>query len=216
MPGPEVPEANDQVSDGGDRLPEGQPPAPAETMQEQDVELSGPVEPASSLNIPSWQGLDAPEPATDSSVQTEARAHSERDAARARRSSDFFKRREVERQEEQARKRQALGSSLPSQPVNPRDIPVVDDTDLDLYDPEVHDYHQSRPLRELETVHESPATEASERESKRLKVRQGGEDVNYVAGDDGDMSFAYGPGEQRVLKGPSHRALPPRGASLHD
>ena len=46
------------------------------------------------------------------------------------------------------------------------DIPVPED---DVFDPDLHDYHQSRPSKRLPAISEGPETESAEREAKRLR-----------------------------------------------
>ena len=54
------------------------------------------------------------------------------------------------------------------------------DLDEPAWDPEIHDFHQSHPRRQLSPMVESPEEEAQEREAKRLRSGEGTESANYV------------------------------------
>ena len=60
----------------------------------------------------------------------------------------------------------------------------TDDPDLNEpeveYNPDVDDYHQAVPRRQLSPIVEDPAAEAQEREAKRLRVAEGQHSANYV------------------------------------
>ena len=85
--------------------------------------------------------------------------------------SEFFASQEKRRK--QRHEGQLSEASVPSTP-NPANIPVVttgeDDLDLEEFNPEVHDYHQSAQGRQLTPVVEDPEAEAAEREAKTLRV----------------------------------------------
>ena len=136
--------------------------------------------PEGDLQLPQGDDREDPEQLPDgrergsgSSRSLMAREESERDASRARKSSEFFvsqeKRRKKKREERKAEL--AAGSDM-----NPIDTPVDPGggVDLDLeeeeFGPELHDYHQAAPRRQLTPVVEDPAAEAAEREAKWLKV----------------------------------------------
>ena len=94
---------------------------------------------------------------------------SERDQRRALKSSDFVKKRDLERKEAQARKKVAYqrgrDQAQASTPA-PERIPAGPE-----YDPDLDDYH-TQPRRELSPVREGSETEAAERETKRLRVTE--------------------------------------------
>ena len=106
-----------------------------------------------------------------------ARMHleSERERKRELRSGEFFQRREEERRQQREEKRRKTDEGVPVTPAQAEEtLPsagsrVDEDPDL-LFDPEVHDYHQSRPTRQLSPLVEDAEAEANEREAKRLRT----------------------------------------------
>ena len=54
-------------------------------------------------------------------------------------------------------------------PVDPLDDPDLNEFQVD-YDPDVDDYRQPMPRRQLSPIVEDPAAEAREREAKRLRA----------------------------------------------
>ena len=64
-----------------------------------------------------------------------------------------------------------------------------DEPDLDLeYEPDLHDYHQSRPRRQMSPIVETDEAAADERESKRRRVLQDRDESSAFAG---ECTFAY-------------------------
>ena len=122
-----------------------------------------------------------------SSNVSRERAESERDARRAVRSSEFFVAQEAKRRRRQQQQGDGAGSQRPVE-VDAQQVPVdpngTDDPDLNEpeveYNPDVDDYHQAVPRRQLSPIVEDPAAEAQEREAKRLRVAEGQHSANYV------------------------------------
>lgn len=105
-----------------------------------------------------------PAPAEDLSsgyFHARMRYESERDRKKHLRGSEFFARKEREREVKRAARTQQMQQQAIATP-----IPMEGTTELD---PEVHDYHQASPSRRLPAVSENPETEAQEREAKRLR-----------------------------------------------
>ena len=132
------------------------------------------------------------EDAVISSSQSEARQASERDAARDRRSSEFFLAQEAKR-----RKPTTVRGEMPmnepgrsSQGPAPQDVPVdpTGEDDLDLFDgvpelefdPEVHSYRHPPLTRQLSPIADNPEAEAQEREAKRQRVVEQGHSANFA------------------------------------
>ena len=104
---------------------------------------------------------------------------SRREMKREVRSFEFFDRKERERKRLKSQR-----SEAPK--VGAEEVPVPEDMELE-FDPERHDYHQSRPSRSLEPITEGPETEAQEREAKRLRVGEA-EDASLQAS---EVPFAF-------------------------
>lgn len=89
------------------------------------------------------------------------RLESERERKRQLKSAEFFD--SVDRGRKARRQQTQL--HLGSEP-SAVEIPVPEGDD---FDPDLHDYHQSRPSKRLPAISEGPETEAAEREAKRLR-----------------------------------------------
>eukprot|EP00435_Cladocopium_sp_Y103_P056571 s1232_g19.t1 len=85
---------------------------------------------------------------------------------RSLQSSEFFKRRELERQTQREQKRMALGlpHTAPAA-LSPEEAPIFE---TDEFDEEMDDYH-SKPARQMSPMID-PSDEAAEREAKRLRI----------------------------------------------
>ena len=104
---------------------------------------------------------------------------SRREMKREVRSFEFFDRKERERKRLKSQRSEAPRAGA-------EEVPVPEDMELE-FDPERHDYHQSRPSRSLEPITEGPETEAQEREAKRLRVGEA-EDASLQAS---EVPFAF-------------------------
>eukprot|EP00439_Symbiodinium_sp_Y106_P022669 s217_g2.t2 len=140
---------------------------------------------------------DAEDLSSSSTSMARMRWESERDAKKARQSSEFFR-----SQERKRRPEGGVTSNAPPEPP-PGEQPLPDDVDQDLYvpspigldlppateamtewDPDLDDYHvppSDGVLPPLPAMAEEPGAEAQEREAKRQRVLEGaGETANYV------------------------------------
>ena len=123
------------------------------------------------------------------------RQASERDAQRMRKSSEFFSMKERERREQRGRASQLLPAAEQPEPGQPSTLSPAASPDWEglfedelpplrvpEYDPDLDDYHQSRPAlaRQLSPIVDDPEAEANEREAKRQRVIKGDETANMV------------------------------------
>ena len=121
------------------------------------------------------------------------RQESERDAKKARKSSEFFGQKERERAARRLESRTSMPSEVP-EPGQSSELPLQDlreafrpsseypPLDVPDYDPDLDDYRQARPSvgRQLSPIVDDPAAEANEREAKRQRLLQPEASVNYV------------------------------------
>ena len=146
-------------------MPETAPEAPKEGAKEGELErLEEPAE-ARGRQAPEEDSAGGPFQGDMSSSSLSAqrmRYESERDASRASR--------KAQRTSGPPANRPAASDI----PVDPDGLPNMD-LDEPEWDPEIHDYHQSQPRRQLSPMAESPEEEAQEREAKRLRSS-----ANYV------------------------------------
>ena len=148
------------------------PDAIEDAAQEQD-EMYSPTEPADdqipapSEDIPMLE--DKPitvhdDLSSSSTSMARIKLESDREHKRSLQASDFFKRRELERQQQREARRISMGLPPSATSIQPVDIPIEDDE----FDEELDDFH-SKPARQLSPMID-PADEAAEREAKRLRV----------------------------------------------
>ena len=166
-------------------VPEAQPEAegeeaPAEQQQQQ-------VEEQPERAPPRAQGDS--DLSSSSLSAARMRWESERDASRARRSSEFFGQQERRRKERRLAAAGTPAVSSAQGPARPTaaETPVAsaDDFDPDLmsevdWDPEVNDYHTSL-RRQLSPMVEDAEGEAIEREAKRQRAIEPGERANFAS-----------------------------------
>ena len=116
------------------------------------------------------------------------RQHSERDALRMRKSSEFFSQKERERKAMRTSRSSneppaaAAKESLPEPMDIGAGLPELPPLDVPDYDPDLDDYHQARPAigRQLSPIVDDPEAEANEREAKRQRVMQHSESAHLA------------------------------------
>ena len=162
------------IPEEGEEAAVEEPPAEEEILQEQTEDLS-----ASSTSM--------------------GRMHleSERERKRELRSSEFFSKKQEERRQQREEKRRRIEEGGPA-PAAPMEEVITPDLGGEAegpemeFDPELDDYHQSRPTRQLSPLVEDPEAVSAEREAKRLRTTS----------HDGALQSSEGPFAHMVLEVP--------------
>ena len=177
-----------------------------ESQQEDDdmgIPIEGLEQPPQRVEEPSSEEQAAPAPvdnvssedlSASSTSMARMKLESDRDQRRMLKSSEFFDKRARERREARERRQSDFEEAerLREQQRQAEATPIEED----VFDEELHDYHQSRPTRQLTPVVEDPAAEANEREAKRLRVSEDSpETANFVDAAD-KIPFAFMATEQ--------------------
>eukprot|EP00435_Cladocopium_sp_Y103_P040843 s1261_g11.t1 len=158
---PDNPPLEDQEPGARDREEERTDYEPTEPADDLPAEVEVP-------NDSMMEPEQAPMEDLSSSSTSMARMQLESDRMmrRSLQSSEFFKRREIERQAQREQKRMALGlpHTAPAA-LRPEEVPILE---TDEFDEEMDDYH-SKPARQMSPMID-PSDEAAEREAKRLRI----------------------------------------------
>ena len=154
---------------------------PGDDVNQEARDDGAQMTPPTEGEVPELPQVPPQQSTVSSTTQSEARAESERDARRARRSSEFFVSQEAKRRRRGSRS--AASGSMPS-PVVPRpeNVPVdaagAPDPDLldlpemeTLFEPDLDDYHQALPRRQLTPNVTNPEMEAAEQRLRTLSTR---------------------------------------------